>query len=466
MGMFAEYFGEKQYLTLTDSSTRKPVRPKSVDNTSTSRKNIKATIEELYQSDWFTFASVNVVSNLYAKPKFNIVSETEQGVELWEKFFLGMRQYGNNTSLKRLRADIKKDSVRYGAGYLEFIPSEEGDEILDLKRVDAAKLNKAKTASGKLILDTLGNSIGYVMSLGANADLRSKGDIIPSPYLDKITLNAGDIFILPSRIVEFPLYKTGNGIESIGMVEPSIQQAHRRKNIEEAQVNAIWIRGTAPLFALVGDNTHEPNPQMLSDAADSLEEMKYSSVAAFPYYQEPKTLDAKVDDISTKIMDYLMAAEAGAANVPVPFVTGAGEATNRSTLKSQREMLEVNIQEKIDNFDEDWNLLVMDRIAEFNGFPQAKIVSEELRLESKDETAKRLKVYADIGSSIGTPVMSPTEFRKAIKMNESIEMDDKEYEKYVKERKKEVSEIMENKKSEDSSEDNKDKEDTREREDN
>ena len=170
---------------MTDSSTRKPVRPKSVDNTSTSRKNIKATIEELYQSDWFTFAPVNVVSNLYAKPKFNIVSETEQGVELWEKFFLGMRQYGNNTSLKRLRADIKKDSVRYGAGYLEFIPSEEGDEILDLKRVDAAKLNKAKTASGKLILDTLGNSIGYVMSLGANADLRSTGDIIPSPYLDK-----------------------------------------------------------------------------------------------------------------------------------------------------------------------------------------------------------------------------------------------------------------------------------------
>jgi len=433
MGMFAEYFGERQYLTLSEGKkeTRKPSRPKSVDNNSKSRKNIKETISELYSSDWFTFASVNVVSNLYSKPKFNIVCESEGGEEVWKDFFEGMRKYGNNTSLKRLRADIKKDGVRYGAGYLEFIPSEDGEKILDLKRVDAAKLNRAKTATGKLILDDNGNSIGYVMSLGSNSDLRSKGDIIPERYRDIIHMINGDIFIAPSRIVEFPLYKDGNGIDVIGMVEPSIQQTNRRRNIEEAQVNAIWIRGTAPLFAVVGDPSHEPNPQMLSDAADSLEEMKNSSVAAFPYYQEPKTLDAKIDDISTKIMDYLMAAEAGASNVPVPFVTGAGEATNRSTLKSQREMLEVNMQEKIDNFDEDWNLLVMKRIAEFNDFPYAELVSEELRLESKDETAKRLKIYADIGKSIGTPILSAMEFRNAVKMNENIEMDETEYKEYI-----------------------------------
>ncbi len=444
MGIFANYFGEKTYLNLSSDSTKQIIRPKTVVSSSGKNKKIKHVIETLYESDWFTFASVNVVSNLFSKPKFNLISGTQDGEKIWDAFFAGMRSYGNNTSLKRLRADIKRDAVKYGAGYLEFIPSEDGEAILDLKRVDASKINKAKDNRGNLILDALGNSIGYVMSLGSNADLRSKGDQIPIPYNESISMANGDIFVLPSRIVEFPLYRLGNGIDTIGMIEPAIQQADRRRSIEEAQVNAIWIRGTAPLFALVGDSTHEPNPQMLSDAADSLEEMKNSSVAAFPYFQEPKTLDAKIDGISTKIMDYLMAAEAGAANVPVPFVTGAGEATNRSTLKSQREMLEVNMQEKIDNFDEDWNILVMDRISEFNGFPSAQLISAELRLESKDETAKRLKVYADIGNSIGTPIMSPIEFRNAIRMNESIEMNDTEYKKYVEERKGIAAEIAGN----------------------
>ena len=445
MAIFADYFGEPQYLTLAEREARIAQRPKSVDNNSMARAVDKVKIKNLYEGDWFTFASVNVVSNLFSKPKFSVVSDTEAGINIWNDFFAEMRNYGNNTSLKRLRAEIKKDAVAYGAGYLEFIPSEDGSEILDLKRVDSSKLNKAKDNAGNLILDALGNSIGYVISLGANADLRSKGDTVPNPYQESIKLSTGDIFILPSRIAEFPLYRLGNGIESIGLVEPAIQQTERRRKVEDAQVNAIWIRGTAPLFALVGDPTHEPNPQMLSDAADSLEEMKYSSVAAFPYFQEPKALDAKIDDISTKIMDYLMAAEAGAANVPVPFVTGAGEATNRSTLKSQREMLEVNIQEKIDNFDEDWNLLVMERISKFNKFPEATIVSEELRLESKDETAKRLKLYADIGDKLGTPVMSASEFRIAIKSNENIEMDDLEYDKFVKEKEEKAEKMMEKK---------------------
>jgi len=459
MGIFAEYFGEPHYLTLAESSARNASRPKSVDNTSQARAIDKIKIRNLYEGDWFTFASVNVVSNLYAKPKFKIVADTESTVKIWTDFFNAMREYGNNTSLKRLRAEIKKDAVAYGAGYLEFVPSEDDEKILDLKRVDSSKLNKAKDVVGNLILDANGNSIGYVLSLGASADLRSKGDSIPKPYEESIKMSSGDIFILPSRIAEFPLYRLGNGVESIGLVEPAIQQTDRRRKIEEAQVNAIWIRGTAPLFALVGDEHHEPNPQMLSDAADSLEEMKYSSVAAFPYFQEPKALEAKVDDISTKIMDYLMAAEAGAANVPVPFVTGAGEATNRSTLKSQREMLEVNIQEKIDNFDEDWNLIVMERIAKFNGFPDAKIISEELRLESKDETAKRLKLYADIGDKLGIPVMSAIEFRTAIKGNESLELDDTEYDKFLKERKEATKELMKSKEPEKAktSDDNDDK---------
>ncbi|MFW6002335.1 MAG: hypothetical protein ACOCQD_03260 [archaeon] len=425
MGFLYNYFGNRSYLNLAEENDKGNVRPKTVDSTSTSDKSTKETIKDLIENDWFTFATKNLCTTMFSKVDTEIISPDK---EKYEKFFKQMRFYGNNTSERRLKSDIKGDMIAYGSGFIEYIFDEEGTELVDLKRIDASKINVAKDKKGHLILDRYGNSIGYILSLGPNADLRSKGDPIPEGYDESVNLQHGDIFLLPYRIGEIKLYTRPNGIESIGLIEPSIKQTNRRKDLETAQVNAIWIRGTAPIFASVGDPTHEPNTQMITDALDSLVEMKSSNVSAFPYYMEPKTLDTNVDDMATKISESLLSASASSAGIPLPFITGQGEATNRATLKTQREMFEDNIQDKIKNFDEDWKLLVLDKISQYNGLAPAEVKSSNIRLEGKDEFAKRLKLYFDMSA------LTPREIRMNIKNSDDLELDDEDFEKNMKEK--------------------------------
>jgi hypothetical protein len=425
MGFLYDYFGDRKYLNLAEEQTKGQVRPKTVDSTSSTKMTTKDKIKDLLENDWFTFATKNLCTTMFSKVDTEIISDDK---EKYEKFFNQMRFYGNNTSERRLKAYIKGDMIAYGSGFVEYIFDEEGKELVDLKIVDAGKMSVAKDRKGQLILDKFGNSIGYVLSLGPNADLRSKGDPIPEDYAESIHLQYGDIFLLPYRIAEFKLYTRPNGIESIGLIEPSIQQTNRRRDMETAQVNAIWIRGTAPIFASVGDPTHEPNTQMLTDALDSLVEMKHSNVSAFPYYMEPKTLDTSVDDMASKINETLLSSAASSAGIPLPFITGQGEATNRATLKTQREMFEDNIQDKIKNFDEDWKLLILDKLVQYNGFAPAEVKSSNIRLEGKDEFAKRLKLYYDMSA------MTPKEIRMNIKNSDDLELDDEDFEENMKKR--------------------------------
>jgi hypothetical protein len=251
-----------------------------------------------------------------------------------------------------------------------------------------------------------------------------------------IQMNNGDIFIKPDRIAEFPLIKLGNDTEAIGLVEPAILQAQRRIKLETAQVNALWIRGTSPLFTYVGDPTHEPTPQMMEDAVDAITELRSSAAMAFPYYNKVDAIDIKMDSSMENVMNSLMFGQAGASSTPLPFVTSQGEATNRATLATQKEMFESNIQSFIDNFDEDWNTQVMTKVAEVNGLKPAKIVSERINLGDKLEFSQRITAYLD------KLLISTKEARDALFRYEDIQRDDVSYETEKKEKEKIATQIQ------------------------
>lgn len=434
MGLFTNYLDRTQYINLATSiekemEQKKEIqRPRSIDNKSTSNENTKKIIYELSTKDWFTFATINVCSITFSRPKFKIISTNQKAINEWNTFFDKITMYGTNTSLRRLRSEVKRDAITYGAGYLEYVYDQTGRYILDLKRVDAAKIEHAKDRYGNLIMNNLGLSIGYVLHLGADKDPRSKGDPVPYEYTDRIRLNNGDVFIDPLRIAEFPLIKSGNDTEAIGLIEPAILQAQRRMKLETAQVNALWIRGTAPIFTYVGDTTHEPTPQMMDDAVDAITELKSSQAMAFPYYNKVDSIKIEMDDSMKDVMNSLMFGQAGASGAPLPFVTSQGEATNRSTLATQKVMFESNIQSFVDNFDEDWNNQVMKRVSEVNGLREAKIVSERLDIGDKLEFSTRISKYIDLN------LISKKEARNALFRIEDIERDDESYEKELTEK--------------------------------
>jgi hypothetical protein len=442
MGLFSDYLNGTQYINLATSlekemQQRKNIsRPKTVDSQSYLNRYTRDTIRELYLKDWFTFSTVNFCTNTYSRPPFKIIVTNQKGLNEWNTFFESMTQYGTNTSVRRLRSELKRDSVAYGCGYLEYVYNTENTRILDLKRVDSSTIEHAKDRKGKLILNRLGLSIGYVLHLGTDKDPESKGDVIPFEYQDMIQMNNGDIFIKPDRIAEFPLIKLGNDTEAIGLVEPAILQAQRRIKLETAQVNALWIRGTSPLFTYVGDPTHEPTPQMMEDAVDAITELRSSAAMAFPYYNKVDAIDIKMDSSMENVMNSLMFGQAGASSTPLPFVTSQGEATNRATLATQKEMFESNIQSFIDNFDEDWNTQVMTKVAEVNGLKPAKIVSERINLGDKLEFSQRITAYLD------KLLISTKEARDALFRYEDIQRDDVSYETEKKEKEKIATQIQ------------------------
>jgi len=444
MGILDEYTDTSRFLNLASAKeneikkAKDYTRPKTVDTTTYLNRYSKEVIRDLMLHDWFTFSTVNLCANTYARPKFTILSKNAKSIKEWNTFFDEMSKYGTNTSLRRLRAELKRDAVGFGSGFLEYVYDTTGQYILDLKRVDASIIEHARDKKGKLILDSFGMSIGYVLHLGLDKDPLSKGDEIPFIYKDIIHMLNGDIFLKPDRIAEFPLYKLGNDTEAIGLVEPAIVQAQRRMKLETAEVNALWIRGTSPLFTYVGDPTHEPTPQMMEDAVDAITELRHSQAMAFPYYNKVDSVKVEMDGSMKDVMSSLMFGQAGAAGAPMPFVTSQGEATNRSTLATQKENFELNMQSFIDNFDEDWNNQVMKKVALVNGFQDAVIISEKISLGDKLEFSQRISSYLLNG------LMSKKEARETLFKHEEFERDDSSYEKELKEKEEKDKEMLEN----------------------
>ena len=114
---------------------------------------------------------------------------------------------------------------------------------------------------------------------------------------------------------------------------------------------------------------------------------------AFPFYNKVESIKVEMDSSMKDVMNSLMFGQAGAVGAPMPFVTSQGEATNRSTLATQKENFELNIQSYIDNFDEDWNNQIMNKVADINGFEPAQIVSERISLGDKLEFSQRISTY-------------------------------------------------------------------------
>lgn len=434
MGIFDDYLERSKYLNLATANEQKILnkrgysRPKSVDNQSYLDRYSKEVIRDLFLHDWFTFSTVNITASTFSRPKFRIISKNAKAVKEWTTFFENMSHYGTNTSLKRLREEIKRDAISYGCGFIEYVYDMTGEYILDLKRVDASILEHAKDRKGRLILDQFGMSIGYVLHLGVDKDPMSKGDEVPVAYASKVNMKNSDIFLNPERIAEFPLIKLGNDTEAIGLVEPAIVQAQRRMKLETAEVNALWIRGTAPIFTYVGDPTHEPTPQMMEDAVDAITELRHSQAMAFPFYNKVDSIKVEMDSSMKDVMNSLMFGQAGAAGAPMPFVTSQGEATNRSTLATQKENFELNIQSYIDNFDEDWNNQIMNKVADINGFEPAQIVSERISLGDKLEFSQRISTYLLNG------LMSKKEARESLFRHEDFQRDDESYNEEIKQK--------------------------------
>ncbi len=383
----------------TNQNQRKASFSKSTDNQKQKSVRVeKSKIREICMSDAMSFNMLNVYTNLIMKAGYKYIGETEE----YEKLFSEMKNYGDKSSIRRLHKELLRDRGQYGAAFLELIPYEDGNGIADLRRVNASKIDYVRDKQGNLILDRNGEPFGFVMDFGANAKLKSKGDTVPSELtVLGFNLNKGQIYLKRDKIVVFPLYRLENNYDYIGLIEPAYQDIVDRLEAAQIQVNALKVKATSKPVITVGDAQHEPTPQMMDDANYLVSNMTEADGLVIPKFMEVSTLEYKSLDLVAETVKMLLSSLAAASGTPLSLITGNGEATNRSTLASHLEMTLSMLQSQVDDYVEDFNMFVIERIKTENNLKgNCSLVWDRIRYEDRLEELENLqKAYLNGGVS-------------------------------------------------------------------
>ena len=263
------------------------------------------------------------------------------------------------------------------------------------------------------------------MDFGVNAKLNSKGDPIPKQLeaLGLFNLKRGQIYLKAERIAVFPLYRLDNSFDYLGLIEPAFQDIIDRLEAAQIQINALKVKATSTPVITVGDTTHEPTPQMMDDANYLVENLENAAGLAMPKFMQIDTLEYKSLDIVEQTIKMLLSSSAAASGTPLALITGSGEATNRATLHDQIQMMISMLQSQVEDFVEDWNLLVLDRIKTENNFKgNAALVWEGIRYEDRLEELETIQKAFDKGA------VSNIEYRSILKDKFNWEFKD-DYEK-------------------------------------
>lgn len=408
------------------------------------RRVIPLELENAYYADPITFNSVNknVQMIMSAGYRFDL---DEADKDNFMEFINSLGKIRDPITIDELFSHILWARQVFGYAWLENVFNEEMTDILDLSSIDPKQMDYARDSTGNVVLDTSQRPIGYVQSIGnLNVDNRTLGDKVPEGYKDKVDLSNGGVFILPERISLFKLYTGANGFDSYGLIEPAYKSILRKLNIEEAQTNSIYARGTFPLVDYVGNEKTPATPQRLEQALEIMKKFRHDRYFALPFFHRIEPVEVKQSDIVDSTLKHLRENQAAAFGMPLAFAAGTGEAVNRSTLNSQQRLLEFTLNDMVTKMILDFEKQILTPLAKLRNYKRVpKIIWNKIGTEDWDEKSERLFKWVELG------VISPSEksLRNLISKQEGIELTEipKPVEKKEKIKlPKEVKEVIEN----------------------
>ncbi len=300
-----------------------------------------------------------------------------------------------------------------GYGYIENVFNETDTRIVDLTRVDFKTIDYARDTEGNIILDNQSKPIGYVQS-GSG-----EGDEVPEEYRELVDLSQDKNFLLAKRIALFKLFPAANGFDSFGLIEPAYKSILRKLNIEEAQTNSIYARGTYPIVDYVGSDKIPATPQRLEQALKILSKFKHDRYFALPHYHNVKPIEVKQSDIVDQTIKSMRENQSASLGLPLAFATGAGEATNRSTLNHQQRMTEFTLQDIVKRVVSNWQKYIFKPIAKQRNYKSVpQLIWNKIGTEDWDEKSKRLQDWVSLG------VLGPDDVRATIIKMEALPIDE------------------------------------------
>jgi len=344
-------------------------------------------LEAAYNLDPVYFNGINKLAQLIMSAGYKLEMPNARVGEFFNDFLENIGRVGNAVRWYDLLTLIFRYQFIYGPVYVELIHGKrKKKKIVDLDLLDSKRMDYAKTPTDKIALDKYGNPLGFVQKVPwSHAFMTRKG--LPEPP-EEVSIKAEEVFFPPEKIAHFGLYTKGDRFYPIGLIEPSYTIGVWKRNLETAYFEtAKEFFGS--LIWKIGDAKHEPTPEQIKHIKSTAKDMKYGRHYFVPWYYNADLIQLEHPDRLRQILEYCIDQQAASMGLPKPFITGAGEATNRATLNIQYEMFQLSIKDKIERTCRNIEFNIFKRIAETNGFKKyPKIVWNKLPIDGEDFKAK------------------------------------------------------------------------------
>ena len=359
-------------------------------------------LENCYIFDPITFSAINKITQTIMASSRKLICDNNNILLHFTKFMDNIGKVGEDVTFDEILESTFRHQLIYGNAYLETVYNKAGDDIVDLVVLDHKRMDYAKDASGNIILNNYGKPVGYTQQLPYHIYAAGKGDPVQKEY--NISLVQNQIFLKPERICNFKLYTYGDRFYGVGLIEPAYKTILRKQNIESSQTNSIDQRGASPIVDYVGDEFHEPTPQMLEDAAQKLAKFRNNRYFVFPKWHKIETIESKQSDIVQDILHYLRENQVASFGLSLAFILGSGERSNKYTIASLQRFTEFSFNDTVRRTISTLKKYVFQRICDLNNFkviPQ--YIWEDVGVEEPTDKSTRIIEYVKAG------ILSPQE---------------------------------------------------------
>jgi hypothetical protein len=374
-------------------------------------------LEVCYIFDPIIFNAINKNVQTIMSAGWTLSCNNKEVKDYFITFFEGVGKSGGDITFHELLEVTFQNVMIYGRSYMETVLNIYESDIVDLVNLDPKLIDYARDGMRRIAVDKYGKPLGYTQNLPYGLEITGAGD--PVPAGSGIVLINRQIFISAERIAYLKLYTYGNRFDGLGLIEPAYNSIVRKQNIEEAQANSIYARGTYPLIDYVGDINHYPTPNMIKAATEKLSSMQHNRYFAVPYWHKIEPIEVKQSEVVDNTMKWLRESSTASLGLPMAFATGSGEATNRATLATLQKFMEFSLQDIVGRVCAQFKKQVFKRICAYKGWQDVPdLIWGDIGAESLDDKAKRLGDYVKLG------ILKPEEVREYAIESEKILLDD------------------------------------------
>jgi len=374
-------------------------------------------LELAYLKDPTIFNGINKSVQTIMSAGYELQCSNKRILNKYNEFLKGIGDTGSDTTWDELLSQTFKHQMIYGTAWIETVLDKRTNtHMVDLEMIDPKRMDYAKTSNNKIALDKAGRPWGYVQTLPYTESVPANlSDPIPAG--SNISRQSNQIYLAPHRIARFPLFPIGDSFYPIGLIEPAINETTWKLNAAKGLANFIYSSGYPTKIAKIGDLNNPPTPQERDRVLDILTKADYSKVIVMPYYNSIDYLEAKHPERMQENLNYFLKQQVTSLGIPLPYATGGGEATNRSTLTNQDKMFRLTLKEVIRRTSSNIEKYIFKRIAKAEGYATIPTIKwGEIEEAGMIEKSDRLIKYIQAG------VLKPEEMTDYVKKIENLDI--------------------------------------------